>query len=216
MHSRGKLQDAHEPQSFRESSRPRRGSLTPLAYTAFDLFVARCRFRAARPHIRAGARVCDIGSGSHAPFLQSLASHIKLGVGLDWHVAPGHAPGGISLLQVDITRDLPLATNSFDHVVLLAVLEHLPQPEPVLREALRILVPGGSLVMTWPSSAVDPILWVLTRVGLVKDELGFEQHQPRLPVPELRAMLQRIGFGAMRHGKFELGLNNWLVAHKPE
>ena len=29
-------------------------------------------------------------------------------------------------------------------------------------------------------------------------------------------MLQRIGFADMHHGKFELGLNNWLVAHKPE
>jgi SAM-dependent methyltransferase len=186
-----------------------------LAYTAFDLFVARCRFRAARPHIRAGTRVCDIGSGSHAPFLQSLGAHINLGVGLDWHVAANHALGAASLLQVDITRDLPLASNSFDHVVLLAVLEHLPQPEPVLREALRILAPGGSLVMTWPSAAVDPILWVLTRVGVIKDELGFEQHQPRIPVAALRAMLRRIGFGDMDHGTFELGLNNWLVAFKP-
>lgn len=187
-----------------------------MGYTSFDLFVARCRFRAARPHIRAGARVCDIGCGADAPFLRFLGPHVRLGVGLDWHVAGPRAPGGVNLVHADITRDLPLAGNTFDHVALLAVIEHLPEPQPVLCEALRILSPGGTLVMTWPSAAVDPMLWVLTRVGLVKDELGFEQHQPRMPVALLRAMLRGIGFGRIEHGTFELGLNNWLVARKPE
>jgi SAM-dependent methyltransferase len=187
-----------------------------VGYTSFDRFVARCRFRAARPHIRAGARVCDIGCGADAPFLRFLGPQVSLGVGLDWHVAGPHAPGGANLVHVDITRDLPLAGNTFDHVVLLAVIEHLREPEPVLREALRILAPGGTLVMTWPSAAVDPMLWVLTRVGLVKHELGFDQHQPRFPVRVLRETLMRIGFGEITHGTFELGLNNWLVACKPE
>ena len=69
--------------------------------------------------------------------------------------------------------------------------------------------------MTWPSAAVDPMLWVLTRIGLVKDELGFVQHQPRIPLPVLLDTLRRIGFARIDHGTFELGLNNWLVAHKP-
>ena len=187
-----------------------------MGYTSFDLFVARCRFRAAQPHIRAGTRVCDIGCGADAPFLRFLGSHITLGVGLDWHLAGPQARGNICLVHVDITRDLPLASNTFDHVALLAVLEHLPDPQPVLGDTLRILAPGGSLVMTWPSAAVDPMLWVLTRVGLVKDELGFDQHQPRFPVAVLRDTLRRIGFGRIDHGTFELGLNNWLVARKPE
>ena len=187
-----------------------------MGYTSFDLFVARCRFRAARPHIRAGARVCDIGCGADAPFLRFLGPQVSLGVGVDWHVAGPRAAGGVCLVQADITRDLPLAGDTFDHASLLAVIEHLPAPTLVLREALRILAPGGTLVMTWPSAAVDPMLWVLTRVGLVKDELGFDQHRPRMPVALLRAMLREIGFGQIDHSTFELGLNNWMVAHKPE
>jgi hypothetical protein len=49
---------------------------------------------------------------------------------------------------------------------------------------------------------------------MVNDELGFEQHQPRIPGAKLREMLQEIGFGKIENGTFELGLNNWLVAHK--
>lgn len=65
-----------------------------------------------------------------------------------------------------------MAYTKFDHVTMLAVLDHLAEPAGVLAEAHRILRPGGSLIMTWPSAAVDPILEVLTRMGLVQDELG--------------------------------------------
>jgi ubiquinone/menaquinone biosynthesis C-methylase UbiE len=109
---------------------------------------------------------------------------------------------------------LPLESGQFDHVTMLAVLEHLEEPKKVLAEAYRLLRPGGSLIMTWPSSLVDPILEVLTRIGLVNDELGFDQHQPRIPVAKLRKTLQEMGFAPIENGTFELGLNNWLVAHK--
>jgi SAM-dependent methyltransferase len=97
---------------------------------------------------------------------------------------------------------------------MLAVLEHLTEPARLLAEAYRILLPGGSLIMTWPSPAVDPILEVLTRIKLVHDELGFDQHQPRIPTEKLKEMLRDIGFTRFEAGRFEMGLNNWLVAHK--
>jgi 2-polyprenyl-3-methyl-5-hydroxy-6-metoxy-1,4-benzoquinol methylase len=109
---------------------------------------------------------------------------------------------------------LPLESGQFDHVVMLAVLEHLPEPEPVLREAYRILTPGGSLIMTWPSGMVDPILKVLHGIGLVSDEMESDEHQKRIPVEELRTMLQRIGFRGFVQERFEFGLNNLMVASR--
>jgi SAM-dependent methyltransferase len=183
-----------------------------MAYTAFDRFVAWCRFRAAARHVGTGSLVCDIGSGEGAPFLRHLRGRAG-GVALDEY--PGRAPApGVWTLKADITRTLPLHPDRFDHVTMLAVLEHLEAPRGVLEEAHRVLRPGGTLIMTWPSSAVDPLLEVLTRVGLVHAELGFDQHQPRIPRRRLRAMLEDIGFAPIVMGTFELGLNNWLVAHK--
>ena len=184
-----------------------------MAYTPFDRFVAWRRFRAAAPHIRAGSAVCDLGCGAGAPFLEYVGSRLASGVGLDEHV--GVSPQEkISVVPADITARLPLESAQFDHVTMLAVLEHLAHPAQVLAEAYRILRPQGTLIMTWPSPAVDPILEVLTRVRVVHHELGFDQHQPRIPVKELKKMLMEIGFTRFEVGKFELGLNNWLVAHK--
>jgi ubiquinone/menaquinone biosynthesis C-methylase UbiE len=184
-----------------------------MAYTAFDRFVAWCRFRAAAPHIRVGSRVCDLGCGAGAPFLHHIESRLAMGIGLDEHVGESKQKN-IRVIHADITADLPLESEQFDHVTMLAVLEHLVEPEKVLAEAYRLLRPGGSLIMTWPSSVVDPVLEILTRIKLVNDELGFDQHQPRIPIARLETMLRRIGFMRIKKGKFELGLNNWLVAHK--
>jgi ubiquinone/menaquinone biosynthesis C-methylase UbiE len=184
-----------------------------MAYTAFDRFVAWRRFRAAAPHIRFQSRVCDLGCGAGAPFLHHVESRLTSGVGLDEYAGES-AHEKISVVRANITTRLPLENGQFDHVTMLAVLEHLVDPKNVLAEGYRLLRPGGSLIMTWPSSLVDPILEVLTRIGLVNDELGFDQHQPRIPVAKLREMLQEIGFAKMENGTFEFGLNNWLVAHK--
>jgi ubiquinone/menaquinone biosynthesis C-methylase UbiE len=184
-----------------------------MAYTPFDRFVAWCRFRAAAPHIRVGSTVCDLGCGAGAPFLQYVESRLVTGVGLDEHV--GVSPREkISVVAADITARLPLESAQFDHVTMLAVLEHLTQPVQVLAEAYRILRPQGTLIMTWPSPVVDPILEVLTRVKVVHHELGFDQHQPRIPKKKLKEMLREIGFTRFEEGRFEMGLNNWLVAHK--
>ena len=51
-----------------------------------------------------------------------------------------------SLVAADVTK-LPFADKSFDCVTCGWVIEHLPDPEPGLREMRRVLRPGGSLLL---------------------------------------------------------------------
>jgi hypothetical protein len=90
----------------------------------------------------------------------------------------------------------------------------LREPVPVLSEAFRILRPEGSLLLTWPRAVVDPLLHVLHGIGVVSAEMESEEHQRRIPTEHLVKMLRGIGFTAFTHRRFELGLNNLLVASK--
>jgi 2-polyprenyl-3-methyl-5-hydroxy-6-metoxy-1,4-benzoquinol methylase len=185
-----------------------------MAYTTFDRFVAWCRYRAALPFVKPGARVCDVGCGLDAGFLRYAGLRVRFGVGLDDQLSSGgaaHPP----MVRANITARLPLQREKFDHVVMLAVLEHLPNPEPVLGEAFRLLVPGGSLILTWPQGMIDPFLHTLHRMGIVSDEMESQEHQKRIPVDALVRMLEQIGFRQMMHRRFEFGLNNLLVAVRP-
>src|SRR5260370_41981803 len=169
------------------------------------------RFCAGEPDIREGARVCDLGCGLDAAFLDYASDRIAHGVGVDEQVRDGGG-GRWQRVRADICAPLPLESAQFDHVVMLAVLEHLAQPEPVLREAYRILAPGGSLIMTWPSPMVDPLLKVLHGLSIVSDEMKLDQHQKRIPVGTLQQMLHRIGFHDFIHYPFEFWLNNLMTA----
>src|ERR1700733_6028370 len=158
-----------------------------MAYTSLDHFIAKLRFRAAYSFIRSGSRVCDLGCGLDAAFLNYTNDKISHGVGIDDQVEDG-VRGRWWRIRADITKPpLPLEPTQFDHVVMLAVLEHLRDPDPVLGEAFRILAPGGSLILTWPSSAVDPILAVLRTAGLISAEMESNQHQTRAPDEALQA-----------------------------
>lgn len=184
-----------------------------MPYTGIDHFIARMRFRAAYPHLRRGSRVCDLGCGLEAAFLDYASDKIASGVGVDDQVEDGMR-GRWRRVRADLRAPLPFANDEFDHVVMLAVLEHLTEPEKILREAHRVIAPGGSLIMTWPSSTVDPILSVLHQLRLISDEMESDEHQKRIPVGALQEMLRRIGFQRFLHQRFEFGLNNLMVASR--
>lgn len=184
-----------------------------MAYTWVDRLVARRRFRAAYPFIQPGARVCDLGCGLEAAFLDYAGDRIARGVGVDDQVADG-VVGRWRRVRADLQSRLPFADGEFDHVVMLAVLEHLKDPGKVLLEAFRVIAPGGSLIMTWPSAMVDPLLGVLHKLRLVSDEMESDEHQKRIPLDQLQQMLGRIGFQSFVHRRFEFGLNNVMAAFR--
>lgn len=53
--------------------------------------------------------------------------------------------------EADITKSLPFFDNNFDCIILGEVIEHLPNPDFVLREIRRTLVRNGILIVSTPN-----------------------------------------------------------------
>ncbi len=66
---------------------------------------------------------------------------------------------------LDVVADahtLPFEAGSFANVVMLDVFHHLSYPTRFLREAMRVLRPGGRLVMIEPNVSI--VSWVLFKL----------------------------------------------------
>lgn len=100
--------------------------------------------RAAEKYAR--GRLVDIGCG-HKPYAHVFAPYVSQHVGVDYD---GSLHGLSRTDRVGSAYEVPSDDCEFDTVLCTSVLEHLEEPERALREARRILKPGGIAIYTVP------------------------------------------------------------------
>jgi SAM-dependent methyltransferase len=100
-------------------------------------------------------RLLEIGCGTGAN-LRELCSQRATAVGIDLDLRALTYCRDLAAVQADALVALPFADSIFDAVVLLDVLEHLPDPSTLVREMGRVLRQGGAVVVMVPAG---PELW---------------------------------------------------------
>jgi SAM-dependent methyltransferase len=130
---------------------------------------------------RPGDRVADLGCGTGGTLAQAApAVPGGLVAGLDLSAealartaeAVAEAltgqdrPPELLLVQADLKAPLPLATASFDQVLCHNVLEVLPDHDALVAEAVRVLRPGGRLVLA--HSDFDTLIFASEDLALTR------------------------------------------------
>ncbi len=97
-------------------------------------------------------------------------------------------PSNVRLLKGDVTS-LPkeIEAESYDLCMALAVIEHLDSPLACVKEAARVLAPGGVFVATCPNPFWDQVAGML---GLVADE----HHEQEMTRAKLLGLVRDAGF----------------------
>lgn len=121
----------------------------PIRRTALDSGL--CRHLPQRPHPK--ARLLDVGCGNGAFLSFAIdAGWDVVGVDSDPLAVTAAQTRGLAVHAVD-AQSLPFESRSFDVVTVSHVLEHVHEPRILLKECLRVLVPGGQLWLETPNVA---------------------------------------------------------------
>lgn len=130
-----------------------------------------------RLSLQPGQRLLDIGCGSgrHTCEAYRLKGIVAVGADLNiedlkqarerlrFHDRLGEHGGGSWCLSTADVRRLPFPDRHFHAVICSEVLEHIPEHHHAIDELVRILKPGGHLVVSVPRYFPERICWALSR-----------------------------------------------------
>ncbi len=131
-------------------------------------------------HLARG-RALDIGCGEQ-PLRSLFDGRVTEIVGVD-HPGTLHPAESVGVFGSALA--LPFRSESFETALSFQVLEHVPEPETLLREAHRVLRPGGRLILTaphiWNEHEIPHDYFRFTRYGLryLLTKVGFEVEEVR-------------------------------------
>lgn len=157
--------------------------------------------------------VVDVGAGQawHFPLHYKQWYGIRL-IGLDIDAAemqPNHALD--EKVECDVSDRIPLPDASADLFMVHSGIEHFPNNERFLENALRVLRPGGFIVAQFPSRYAPFVLAnrllpesVSRRIldkamGERAKLLGFRAHYDRTDYAAFRSMSRKVGFEEVYH-----------------
>lgn len=171
---------AETGQSRRSSGLMEPHLIDDLAYKEIFYWWHRVRrnnlYRLLGPKIAPRARVLEIGCGTGAN-LRAGKKQWATGVGIDLEMRALTYCHDLTVVRGDALAALPFADATFDAVVMLDVLEHLLDPNALMRETYRVLRSGAAIVIMVPAG---PELWSYW------DEM--HGHQRRYTKPALAAI----------------------------
>jgi 2-polyprenyl-3-methyl-5-hydroxy-6-metoxy-1,4-benzoquinol methylase len=131
----------------------------------------------------------DIGCGS-SRIVQTLPGVVGMDLGMNklrWLRAPGRA-----LVQGSLT-DMPFRNASFDTVLCSEVIEHIPREQVQLEELVRLVRPGGLLILGTPDYSRRRWVFLEWLYGKVFPNGYVKEHINHYTRAGLQADLERMG-----------------------
>lgn len=147
-------------------------------------------------------RVLDVGCGSGMLVFALGLAGVKDVVGVDPFMSSGRelSTGGRLVKQ-----DLSEVEGSFDLIMFHHSLEHVPDPEASLREALKRLTPGGRVLIRMPT----PSSHAFATYGAAWVSLDAPRHLVVLSRRGLATLCERLGAGVLSVADDSTGFQFW-------
>ena len=120
-----------------------------------------------------GLKILDIGCGTGVNASHFAAmGHDVFGVDISRVAVEKFIEMGFQGCQCDVTQRIPVDDNQFDLVYASEIIEHVVDFEALLKEALRVLKPGGRLIL----STINSTFWPFRLAALFGRTVSEIQH----------------------------------------
>jgi SAM-dependent methyltransferase len=169
---------------------------------------------------RSDLEVLELGCGFRATQLLALRPRLKHGVGVDFQLAPELAALDKFTFHEGTIEEtlLKLASQTFDAVLLISVLEHLRDPLFVIEAVRGLLRPSGLLLINVPTWRGKGFLEFSAFRLHLSPKIEMDDHKMYYDKRDLWPLLVRAGFKPslikLRYHKF--GLNLFAVARRED
>lgn len=94
-------------------------------------------------------------------YMEPARRHLDIGCGDGYFLRRSKCEeryGVDKLLGDEVTDKLDFSDSYFDYVTMLAVIEHLSQPEDIFKEVWRVLKTGGHFIITTPRKSAELLI----------------------------------------------------------
>lgn len=153
----------------------------------------------------AGKRLLEVGSG-RGLLLHRLQQAGARAVGIDANPEATRASVAANSVTAS-AHDLPFDDASFDGIVSVHTIEHLPKIDDALAEMVRVVRPGGRILVIYPAEPVQGIWAVPTAMILHRNPLMARRvHCFRLTPQRLRRRMIRLPVAEFRS---DFSLRRW-------
>jgi SAM-dependent methyltransferase len=124
----------------------------------------------------------------------------------------------IRLVKKHIGEKIPLPSDSIDCIMAFAYLEHIDNPRKIVNDMIRVVRPGGVIVLTTPSELSRPLLEFLTYKLHMISKREIDQHKQYFTREKLVSLVSPSNLRkvTLSHRYFELYLNNLFIIKKHE
>ena len=188
--------------------------LVPKISGLFSKYIRDKRFSAALPYIK--GNILDLGCG-YAGIAARLQPE-QLYIGIDRNerliaLLNGRFPNHEFHVRDFDNQNIDL-NEKFDTILMLAIVEHLQNPEKILCQIPQYLKDGGRLIITTPPPLGDRIHRIGARFGFFYQS-AVEEHNIIFRRDTLEPILSKCGLQVDTYRKFLLGGNQLFVCSHP-
>lgn len=182
-------------------------------WNTLDYIIAKIRYFQIDKYVPKDGTALDIGCGREGAFLYRHKKRLKVGIGVDYR-QNNHIDENLKFICNKGMKKIPIDDESCDVVFMVAVLEHLLEPNQVIADCYRMLKHGGHIVITTPTPLSKGLLeYMAFKIHVISEE-EIAEHVHYWSGAEIERLLKQYGFKIIKYKRFWFGMNSMCIGMK--